>query len=198
MNSTFVKQRAESKCVFYSFYFYEWGVIRNNLNIQLAEKMAKCDLYSISLLSENAHIDNNIFVKHTSPQCTSSQIFKGVFNDSSKGVFDSCVLVERGAQKTIARQKNNNILLSDYASINSNPQLEIFADNVECVHGSTTGQLDNNALFYLESRGVTKILAKNILLTAFLCDVVEKIPNKRVKARVLLDLNKKLDIVGLN
>ena len=167
------------------------------MNIQLAEKRAKCDLYSISLLSENAHIDNNIVVKHTSPQCTSSQIFKGVFNDASKGVFDSCVLVEKGAQKTIARQKNNNIVLSDYASINSNPQLEIFADDVECVHGSTTGQLDSGALFYLQSRGLSKILAKNILLTAFLCDVVQKIPDRRVKTRVLLDLNKKLG-VGLN
>lgn len=166
----------------------------NNFNVLLSESLASCNLYSISCLNGNQRVENNIHVHHGASDCYSRQIYKGVFDDEAFGSFDSCVLVSKKAQKTIAIQQNNSIILSDYALVKSNPQLEIFADDVECSHGSTVGQIDEKALFYLRSRGVNLRLAYNILLKAFLSDVIEKITNPVIKDAVLSDLDKKLSL----
>ena len=166
----------------------------NNISVLLSETLARCNLYSISFLNGEQGIENNIYVNHKAPNCYSRQIYKGVFDGEARGFFDSCVLVSKKAQKTIAIQQNNNIILSDYAFVKSNPQLEIFADDVECSHGSTVGQIDEKALFYLRSRGVSERVAYNILLKAFFSDVIEKIKNPIVEKLVLLDLDKKLKL----
>ena len=109
-------------------------------------------------------------------------------------MFDSCVVVKKHAQKTKTIQKNNNILLSSKASINTNPQLEIFADDVECAHGSTIGELDQNALFYLTSRGLSKNAATSLLLSGFISEVTKMVSDKAVKKELFADLNKQLNL----
>ena len=146
------------------------------------------------MLSKTTHVDKNIVINHNTPNNISSQIFKGVYDDGSSGVFDSCVVVKKHAQKTKTIQKNNNILLSSKSSINTNPQLEIFADNVECAHGSTIGELDENALFYLNSRGLSKKVATSLLLSGFISEVTKMIADEAVKKELLADLNKQLNL----
>ena len=145
------------------------------MHVLLEEEHAICNLYSISLLNKSNCVEHDIFIEHLKKNCQSQQVYKGVFGDSSRGRFDSLVLVHKDAQKTSAIQQNNNIILSEKSVVQSNPQLEIFADDVECAHGSTVGQIDDEALFYLRSRGVGQRAAYNILLNAFLYDVVDKI-----------------------
>ena len=166
----------------------------NSFNVLLSGELASCNLYSVSCLNGVQGAENTIYINHGAPGCCSRQVYKGVFDDEARGTFDSCVLVSKKAQKTIAVQQNNNIVLSDYAAVKSNPQLEIFADDVECSHGSTVGQIDEKALFYLRSRGVSRHLAYNILLKAFFSDVIKKITNPVVKQAVLSGLDKKLNL----
>ena len=146
------------------------------------------------MLSKNAHVDNNIIVKHNKANNKSSQVFKGVYSDSSSGVFDSCVVVQKDAQNTQTIQKNDNILLSEKASVNTNPQLKIFADNVECSHGSTIGQLDPSVLFYLASRGMGQKTATNLLLSGFMNDLIKNIADERVRRELITDLNQQLNL----
>ena len=190
-NNIFLKQKKNSNVSFSTFYWNS-GFIDNKLEALLEEAGAKCGISSVSLLSNSGCVENNLLVKHLAPECESSQVYKGIFEDESRGIFNSLVFVEKGAQGTFSKQQNNNILLSDYSSISSNPQLEIYADDVKCEHGSTIGQVDPKALFYLKSRGLNEKLANKILLSAFLNDVVEDIKNIEIKHNILLALNKLL------
>jgi Fe-S cluster assembly protein SufD len=199
MHTEFIQQKNNSESKLYKFYFSEGkfkseGVVRNNILVNLDGEDSKSDIYSISMLSKKTHVDNNIVVNHNKPNNTSSQIFKGVYDGESSGVFDSCVVVKKDAQKTQTTQKNNNILLSSKSSINTNPQLEIFADDVECAHGSTTGELDQNALFYLNSRGLSKKAATSLLLSGFISEVTKAISEETVKKELFADLNKQLNL----
>tara|TARA_B100000902_G_C27298031_1_gene911153 strand:+ start:795 stop:1856 length:1062 start_codon:yes stop_codon:yes gene_type:complete len=187
-NNVFLKQKNDSDVSFSTFYWNS-GSVHNNLEALLEDPGATCSLNSISLLSNNGCVENNLLIKHLAPNCESSQLYKGVFNDESHGIFNSTVFVEKGAQGTLSKQQNNNILLSDYASISSNPQLEIYADDVSCEHGSTMGQVDSEAVFYLKSRGLNEKLANKMLLSAFLNEVVEEITNTKIKHNILLNLN---------
>ncbi len=186
-----VRQKKNSTCSFLTFYL---GTVstQNNLQIILEEPGAKSELFSISLLGNTDFVENNIVVKHLAPGCQSSQVYKGVFNGESRGLFNSTVLVAKGAQKSITTQQNNNILISDYCSVNSNPQLEIFADDVKCEHGSTIGQIDEKALFYLCSRGLSKEAAVGILLKAFLNDVLKEVQNSEIESFIFPRLNREL------
>ena len=195
INNIFVNQKNNSHFSYFSC-FINVHSVKNNMRIILEESGAKCNLYSISLLNQSSCVENDIYVEHKKAGCKSNQIYKGVFNDSSRGRFDSLVLVNQDAQQTSAVQKNNNILLSDKAIVQSNPQLEIFADDVECAHGSTTGQIDEAALFYLRSRGINKEAAHSILLKAFLNDVIKEIDDTNVKKLILMALNKKLNTLN--
>ena len=181
-----VEQHTNSVCNFYSF-FYSMGRlgfkgnIRNNIKLELHGENVLSNLWSISLLNNATSVDNSIYLKHLKPHCSSSQVFKGLFDGGSKGGFNSCVYVAPNAQKSDTVQKNNNILIDDNSRINSNPQLEIFADDVKCAHGSTIGQIDDKAVFYMKSRGIGEPMAKKLLLSAFVGDVVGAVKNDQIK-----------------
>jgi Fe-S cluster assembly protein SufD len=151
------------------------GLIRNNMNIVMEAEGNEAHLYGLYLLKGNTHVDNHTLVDNTKPNCFSNEFYKGILDDSSSGVFSGKIFVRPDAQKTNAYQSNKNILLSDNATINTKPQLEIFADDVKCSHGCTVGQLDEEALFYLRTRGISKEHAQSMLLSAFAEDVVMQI-----------------------
>jgi Fe-S cluster assembly protein SufD len=138
-------------------------------------------MYGLYLLDGKTHVDNHTNVDHTKPHAESNELYKGVLADRSRGVFNGKIFVRQDAQKTNAFQQNNNILLSEDATINTKPQLEIWADDVKCSHGCTTGQLDEEALFYLQARGIGKIQAKGLLLYAFAGEVLEHISDKNFR-----------------
>ena len=136
----------------------------------------------ISLLDKNQFADNHTFVDHKKANCRSNEMYKGIYLDSSKGVFNGKIMVRKNAQKIDAFQSNNNLLLSNTSSIDSKPQLEIYADDVKCSHGCTIGQLDEDALFYMRSRGVRKKEAQAVLTYAFASEVIENISISKLKS----------------
>lgn len=151
------------------------GLIRNNMNIVMEAGGNEAHLYGLYLLKGNTHVDNHTLVDNTKPNCFSNEFYKGILDEKSSGVFSGKIFVRPDAQKTNAYQSNKNILLSDDATINTKPQLEIFADDVKCSHGCTVGKLDEEALFYLRTRGISKEHAQSMLLSAFAEDVVMQI-----------------------
>jgi Fe-S cluster assembly protein SufD len=160
------------------------GLIRNNTNIVMEAEGNEAHLYGLYLLNGSTHVDNHTLVDNTKPNCFSNEFYKGILDDSSSGVFSGKIFVRPDAQKTNAYQSNKNILLSDNATINTKPQLEIFADDVKCSHGCTVGQLDEEALFYLRTRGISKEHAQSMLLRAFAEDVVMQIKNEPLRTYV--------------
>lgn len=157
------------------------GMIRNNLQIKIDGEGCTSNLYGLYILDGKSHVDNHTVVDHIKPNSVSNELYKGILDGHSKGVFNGKVFVRRDAQKTNAFQSNKNILLTDDASINTKPQLEIWADDVKCSHGCTTGQLDLEALFYLRARGIDKDKAKAMLLYAFAIDVLENVKIEALK-----------------
>jgi Fe-S cluster assembly protein SufD len=135
----------------------------------------------LSLLAGKQHSDTTICVEHIAPHCKSSQFFKTVLNDQSRGVFQGKIHVHKDAQKTDGYQLSNNLLLSRLAEMDVKPELEIYADDVKCSHGTTTGELDETPLFYLMSRGISKEDARKLLLEAFLGEVLDKISHDDVR-----------------
>ncbi|OOG77800.1 Fe-S cluster assembly protein SufD [Algoriphagus sp. A40] len=150
-------------------------MVRNNLNLNLIGSNSEGNMYGIYLINGKTHVDNHTNVDHTIPHAESNELYKGILADQSRGVFNGKIFVRQDAQKTNAFQQNNNILLSEDAIVNTKPQLEIWADDVKCSHGCTVGQLDEEALFYLQARGIDKMQAKGLLLYAFAGEVLEKI-----------------------
>jgi Fe-S cluster assembly protein SufD len=157
------------------------GMIRNNLHIKSAGEGCNSNMYGLYLLDGKSHVDNHTVVDHIKPNSESNELYKGILDGQSKGVFNGKVFVRSEAQKTNAFQSNKNILLTDDATVNTKPQLEIWADDVKCSHGCTTGQLDLEALFYLQARGISKDKAKAMLLYAFAIDVLEHIKIEALK-----------------
>jgi Fe-S cluster assembly protein SufD len=154
---------------------FNGALVRNNLNIEVDASNCETSLSGLYLGKNKDHIDNHTVVDHKKPHCNSFEVYKGILDDESTGVFNGKVFVRQDAQKTNAFQQNNNILLSDNAVMNSKPELEIYADDVKCSHGSTTGQIDEEAIFYLQSRGVGRKSALNLMINAFAKDALEKI-----------------------
>ena len=152
------------------------------------------DLNGITVIEGKQHVDNHTLVNHKYENCESHELYKGIYDDKSTGVFNGKVIVEKEAQKTNAFQQNDNILIGDRSSVNTKPQLEIFADDVKCSHGCTIGQLDESALFYMQSRGIPMRQAKGLMLYAFCNEVVEKIKIPALKTRILKLLAKKLKV----
>ncbi|MCB0402903.1 MAG: Fe-S cluster assembly protein SufD [Flavobacteriales bacterium] len=150
-------------------------LMRNNLNVEVNGTYCETNLGGLYLGKGKDHIDNHTVIDHKQPHCNSNEVYKGVLDDESTGVFNGKVFVRQDAQITNAFQQNNNILLSDNATVNSKPELEIYADDVKCSHGSTTGQIDDEAIFYLQSRGISKRNAINLMINAFAKDALEKI-----------------------
>jgi Fe-S cluster assembly protein SufD len=151
-------------------------------------------LKGVTILHKKQHVDHATLVHHAQPNCESHQDYKGIFAELSEGVFNGQILVDKIAQKTNAFQQNNNILLDDKATVNTKPQLEIFADDVKCSHGCTIGQLDEEALFYLRSRGIPKKEAKALMTYAFANNVLESVQLPSLKKRINGQIAKKLGV----
>ncbi|MBU2940868.1 Fe-S cluster assembly protein SufD [Lacinutrix sp. C3R15] len=183
IDNTYVNQKRESHVSVHTFSF-GGKLTRNNLNFYQNGEHMDSTLNGITIIGDKQHVDHNTLVHHIEPNCESHQDYKGIFNDSATGVFNGKVIVNKEAQKTNAFQSNNNILLSDKATINSKPQLEIFADDVKCSHGCTIGQLDESAMFYLRSRGIPQKEAKALLMYAFANNVLETVKIPELKKRI--------------
>ena len=151
------------------------GLVRNSTYHFLGGEGAESNSYGLYLADKFQHVDNYINVEHAFPHCTSNQLFKGVLDDMATGAFNGRIYVAKDAQGTLAYQRNNNILLTDDAKMYTKPQLEIYADDVKCSHGATVGQIDNDALFYLRSRGIEQREALLMLMFAFTHEVIQKI-----------------------
>lgn len=160
------------------------SLVRNNLNVVLDAENSESHLYGFYLATGKQLIDNHTFIDHAKPHCESNELYKGILADKSSGVFNGKVLVRQDAQKTNAFQQNQSLLISDEATINAKPQLEIFADDVKCSHGATIGQLDEEALFYLRSRGISRKNANAMLRYAFAYDVFERVKNEIVRDHI--------------
>lgn len=170
------------------------GLVRNNLNIVLDGEHCEAAMNGLYLLDGKMHVDNHTLVDHKKPNSYSNEFYKGVMADKSTGVFNGKIFVRQDAQKTNAFQANRNILLSDEATINTKPQLEIWADDVKCSHGATTGQLDEEAMFYMRARGLSKESARVLLLHAFAQEVVERIRLEPLRAYLEEIITAKLHI----
>ena len=169
------------------------GMLRNNLNIVLDAEHCESHLYGLYFQKGQNHVDNHTVVDNVKPNCFSNQFYKGILDDGATGVFNGKIFVRPQAQKTNAYQSNKNILLSDSATVNTKPQLEIFADDVKCSHGCTIGRLDEEGLFYLQSRGITEKNAKSLLLHAFASDILENIQLKVIREYVDQQISRRLD-----
>jgi Fe-S cluster assembly protein SufD len=156
--------------------------IRNNLSIRLNGRNSEAHLNGLFITHGRQHMDHHTLVDHRVDHCESNQVYKGVLNGRSTGVFNGKIFVRKDAQKTNAYQSSKNILLSDDATINTKPQLEIYADDVKCSHGSSTGQLDEQAIFYLQARGIGRDAAIQLLIHAFALDVLETIREEKIRA----------------
>jgi Fe-S cluster assembly protein SufD len=151
------------------------GMVRNNLSIALEAEHSEAHLHGLYFLKGGSHVDNHTVVDNVKPNCHSNELYKGVIDDAATAVFNGKIFVRQPAQKTNAYQSNKNLLLSENASVNTKPQLEIFADDVKCSHGCTVGQLDEEAFFYLRSRGISEKKAKSLLIHAFAVDILDHI-----------------------
>ncbi|MFH4966748.1 Fe-S cluster assembly protein SufD [Gaetbulibacter sp. M240] len=193
IDNTFIKQEQESVASVHTFSF-GGKLTRNNLNFYQNGERIDSTLKGVTIIGDKQHVDHNTMVHHAQPNCESHQDYKGIFGDSSTGVFNGKVLVEKEAQKTNAFQANNNILLSDKATINTKPQLEIFADDVKCSHGCTIGQLDESAMFYMQSRGIPHKEARALLMYAFSNNVLSSVKIPEIKHRITKLIANKLGV----
>ncbi|MBT9139295.1 MAG: FeS cluster assembly protein SufD [Syntrophomonadaceae bacterium] len=191
INHTEIVQQKESTASVFT-YTLSGGMVRNNLTIRIKGENAVGNMVGLYLLSGKTHCDNHTLVVHLVPNCESNELYKGVMNDESTGVFNGKIFVRKDAQKTNAFQSNRNILLSDDATCDTKPQLEIFADDVKCSHGCTIGSLDQEPLFYLRSRGIDENSAKALLLHAFAAETLENISIEPVKKHLSLLIDKVL------
>ena len=148
---------------------------RNSIHVNLAGEGLECILNGLYLTKGEQLADHHMIVEHARPHCASHEYFNGILDDKSKGVFHGRILVQQAAQKTDAKQTNKNILLSDEAAVDTKPQLEIYADDVKCTHGATVGQLDDDAIYYLRSRGIGLETARQMLIHAFAGEIIDRV-----------------------
>lgn len=193
IDNTYIAQKEQSHASVHTFSF-GGNLTRNNLNFYHQGEHIDSTLKGITIIEGKQHVDHYTLVQHATPNCESHQNYKTILDDKSTGVFNGKIYVEKEAQKTNAFQQNNNILLSDKASVNAKPQLEIFADDVKCSHGCTIGQLDERAMFYMQSRGIPEKEAKALLMYAFTNEVIESIKIPVLKARITKIIAMKLGV----
>jgi Fe-S cluster assembly protein SufD len=167
------------------------GWIRNDLRISLDGQNIEANLNGFYLPRGKQLIDNHTKVDHRFPHCNSNELYKGILFDQSQGVFNGKVYVRKDAQKTNAYQNNANVLVGEDAQMNTKPELEIYADDVKCSHGTTTGQIDESAMFYLRARGLSEDSARKLLTTAFINDVLNKVENETVRTHIIEALSQK-------
>jgi len=193
VDNTFIKQKRESVASVHTFAF-GGKLTRNNLNFYQEGQRIDSILKGVTIIGNKQHVDHNTLVHHIEPNCESHQDYKGIFGENATGVFNGKIIVEKEAQKTNAFQSNNNILVSDKATINTKPQLEIFADDVKCSHGCTIGQLDESAMFYMRSRGIPEKEAKALLMYAFSNNVLSSVKIPEIKQRITKIIADKLGV----
>jgi Fe-S cluster assembly protein SufD len=167
-------------------------LVRSDFAVSLDEIGASCELNGLYLAQHKQHIDHHTYINHLKPHGTSKEFYRGIIADQARAIFNGKVFVEKDAQQTDAKQENHNLLLSANAEIDTKPQLEIYANEVKCAHGATVGQLDEEALFYLQSRGITKAAARNLLINAFAVSVFDKIKNEVMREHLQKLLKKYL------
>jgi Fe-S cluster assembly protein SufD len=161
------------------------GLVRNNVHPVLAGEGGECLINGLFLGTGRQHLDNFMHVEHAAPHCGSRQFYNGILDGQAHGVFHGRIVVHKAAQKTDAKQTNRNLLLSDDAQIDTKPQLEIYADDVKCTHGATIGQIEENALFYLQSRGISEAEARKLLLMAFAEECVDRMHSTAAREHVV-------------
>jgi len=176
-----IHQEAGSNYSNFNFAFPGASLIRHDVHVGLSGSGAATNLYGFSLAAAGQLIDNHTRIDHLVPDCTSNELYKTIAKDEATVVFNGKVIVHPDAQRTSGFQRNNNIMLSDTATIYTKPQLEIYADDVKCSHGATLGQFDRDALFYLTARGIRDKTAKEILAHAFVTEIIEKIPDEHIR-----------------
>ncbi len=193
IDNTYIDQKGKSHVSVHTFAF-GGKLTRNNLNFYQDGEYVDSTLKGVTILDEKQHVDHHTLVHHRQPNSESHQDYKGIFNDRATGVFNGKIIVDEIAQKTNAFQQNNNVLISDRATVNSKPQLEIFADDVKCSHGCTIGQLDREALFYLQTRGIPEKEAAALLMYAFANNVLESVRIPELKKRINKLIASKLEV----
>lgn len=184
INNVVVRQERDSVYSNYTLTISDADLVRNNLQVRHEGQHLETNLYGLYLVSDNQLVDNHTLMDHRIPNCNSNEHYKGVLSGKGTGVFNGKVYVHVDAQKTNAFQQNNNLLLSNEATVYSKPQLEIFADDVKCSHGMTVGQFDEESMFYLRSRGIGEAAARTMLVHAFAFDITEKIRIPALRAHV--------------
>jgi len=198
IDSTFISQKRNSDVKVHTFSF-GGKLTRNNLSFVQENESINSTMNGLTIIDYQQHVDHHTLVHHANPNCESHQDYKGIFSGKSTGVFNGKIIVDKIAQKTNAFQQNNNIVLEDNATVNSKPQLEIFADDVKCSHGCTIGQLDTDALFYLRARGIPKKEAKALLTYAFANNILESVKIPELKSKIKNIIAKKLGVsLGFN
>jgi Fe-S cluster assembly protein SufD len=160
------------------------GFTKNILDVTLSQPGCHSEHNGLYLVDSNQHVDNQLFIDHAAPDCTSNQLYKGILDDQAKAVFSGKVMVRKDAQRTRAYQNNKNLLLTDEAKANTQPHLEIYADDVKCSHGATVGQLDPEAMFYLRSRGLCERTARQLMMYAFAIEIIQKISIEALSQRL--------------
>jgi len=178
-----IKQMADSRLKIVVITF-NGGDIRNSYHVDLDGEGAETQIHGLYLIDKKQHVENYLKVNHNVPHCTSNEKFKGILDDEASGVFNGHVYVAKDAQKTDAQQNNSNIILTPTAKINSQPFLEIYADDVKCSHGTSTGQLDQEAMFYMRQRGISKANARILLMYAFAAEVSNHIGNEMLHEHI--------------
>jgi len=193
IDNTYIAQKQESRVSVHTFSF-GGNITRNNLNFYHQGERIDSTLKGITIIGDKQHVDHYTLVQHATPNCESHQNYKTILDGQATGVFNGKIFVEQEAQKTNAFQQNNNILLSEKATINAKPQLEIFADDVKCSHGCTIGQLDENAMFYMQQRGIPKKEAKALLMYAFTSEVTGSIKILELRGKIARIIAEKLGV----
>ncbi len=191
ITNTFIQQK-KSSTVFTNMITLNGGFTKNILDVSLPEPDCRSEHHGLYLVDSNQHVDNEVYIDHKAPDNYSNQLYKGILDDEARAVFSGKVMVRRHAQRTIAHQNNKNILLTDDAKANTQPHLEIYADDVKCSHGATVGQLDPEAMFYLRSRGLCERTARQMMMIAFAGEVVQKISIEALQERIQHLVEKRL------
>jgi Fe-S cluster assembly protein SufD len=193
VGTTHVSQKSKS---FLSSASVSWSgrIVRNNLQVILGAEETECLLNGLYVVSTDQHVDNSILIDHAKPRGTSNELYKGILNGKGTAVFNGKIIVREDAQKTDAHQVNKNLLLSEEATVDTKPHLEIFADDVKCTHGAAVGELDEEAIFYLKTRGITDTLARNILTYGFASDVIGRIKVSSIREELNRLLAERLQI----
>ncbi len=173
-------------------------LVRSDIHTRLVERGSECVLNGLYIADEKQHMDFHSFIEHSAPACSSRQDYRGVLDDHSRVVFNGRVYVHKDAQQSNAQQSNNTLLLSSKAEMDSKPQLEIYADDVKCAHGATIGQLDENMLFYLRSRGLDAQTARNFLVKGFVGQVLQQMPDSPLHKRIEQWVNQRLNLDDMN